>query len=143
MDFIGSGGDPRYFNRYAYTANDPINMIDPDGRQFDPSSNNMVTSQADLIKGAHEVITKPAIDFFTEDAIDSVTSLAQGDVKGAGISLGMALIKPAKILDKANDVRKSLPKPPTGRGSVPKADRDPKRKFTPNERAAKRDAQGG
>lgn len=37
----------------------------------------------------------------------------------------------------------SLPKPPTGKGSVPKADRDPKRTWTPAERATKRDAQGG
>ena len=26
-------GDPGYFNRYAYTMNDPINLIDPDGKQ--------------------------------------------------------------------------------------------------------------
>lgn len=34
MDFVGSGGDPRFFNRYSYTANDPINLIDPDGAVF-------------------------------------------------------------------------------------------------------------
>ena len=27
-------GDPRFFNRYVYTFNDPINAIDPDGGQF-------------------------------------------------------------------------------------------------------------
>ena len=26
-------GDPGYFNRYAYTMNDPVNRIDPDGRK--------------------------------------------------------------------------------------------------------------
>ena len=26
-------GNPSYFNRYAYTLNDPINLIDPDGQQ--------------------------------------------------------------------------------------------------------------
>ena len=26
-------GNPGYFNRYAYTMNDPINLIDPDGRE--------------------------------------------------------------------------------------------------------------
>ncbi len=34
VTFMDSGGDPRYFNRYAYTANDPINATDPTGRQF-------------------------------------------------------------------------------------------------------------
>jgi len=27
-------GGPAYFNRYAYTANDPVNMVDPDGRAW-------------------------------------------------------------------------------------------------------------
>jgi RHS repeat-associated protein len=27
-------GDVRFFNRYAYTANDPVNHVDPDGRVF-------------------------------------------------------------------------------------------------------------
>ncbi|WP_427452963.1 RHS repeat-associated core domain-containing protein [Litorimonas sp. WD9-15] len=31
-------GDPRYFNRYAYTANDPVNLIDPTGEAFGVAS---------------------------------------------------------------------------------------------------------
>ncbi len=38
--------------------------------------------------------------------------------------------------------KKALPTPPKGPGSVPKADRDPKRLFTPAEREAKRAQQG-
>ena len=35
VGFIGSGGNPRHFNRYAYSYNDPINLFDPDGRKPD------------------------------------------------------------------------------------------------------------
>ena len=45
VDFIGSGGDPRYFNRYSYTANDPINMIDPDGEQTVTYGSNVQPKQ--------------------------------------------------------------------------------------------------
>lgn len=42
-------GKPEYFNRYSYTANDPINFTDPDGRTTCPgspecSANNISTS---------------------------------------------------------------------------------------------------
>lgn len=34
VDFMGSGYNPAYFNRYAYSGNDPINNLDPDGQFF-------------------------------------------------------------------------------------------------------------
>jgi len=32
--FLSQGLDPDYFNRYMYTANNPVNAIDPDGRKI-------------------------------------------------------------------------------------------------------------
>lgn len=31
MDFLGSGGNPAFFNRYAYVLNDPVNKLDLTG----------------------------------------------------------------------------------------------------------------
>ncbi|MCI5045869.1 MAG: RHS repeat-associated core domain-containing protein [Aquisalinus sp.] len=32
VGFVESGEDPRFFNRYVYTFNDPVNLTDPTGR---------------------------------------------------------------------------------------------------------------
>ena len=61
----------------------------------------MVSTQGEVLGAAHAAITKPALDFFREDAIDSVHAIARGDVKGAVVDLGLALYKPAKALYKA------------------------------------------
>jgi len=97
-------GNPSSFNRYAYVSNNPIKFIDPDGRyQFDPSSNNMVDTQGEILYAAHEAITKPAIDFLTEDIIGFVKAVGDGDVKEASKSAVNATLKPVKA---ANKLRK-------------------------------------
>jgi len=57
-------GEPGMFNRYAYTLNDPINKIDPDGRYYyNPiTNNNLIDTQGEILYAAHEAITKPAIE---------------------------------------------------------------------------------
>ena len=102
-------GNPSSFNRYAYVSNNPIKFIDPNGQyQFDPSSNNMVQTQGEILAMAHAEIGQPVIDFFTEDAIDSVHAIARGDVKGAVVGLGLAIFKPAKMVDKAIDTTEKV-----------------------------------
>ena len=34
---VGNAYDPQSLNKYGYVRNDPVNRIDPDGRQFDPT----------------------------------------------------------------------------------------------------------
>jgi len=50
MDFMGSGGNPQYFNRYAYTFNDPVNHLDPDGNIVETvwDAGNVVVGVASL-----------------------------------------------------------------------------------------------
>ena len=42
----GNLGSPQSFNRYVYTTNDPINLVDPDGKLSDRLSNSMKSSDA-------------------------------------------------------------------------------------------------
>ena len=51
VGFLESEGDPRYFNRYSYTANDPINLIDPDGQKF-VIDDKLTDEQQESIRGA-------------------------------------------------------------------------------------------
>jgi uncharacterized protein RhaS with RHS repeats len=56
-------GGVAYFNRYAYTANDPVNMVDPDGRSPCPGSERNTCIQADTFKeersGGQDVALSP------------------------------------------------------------------------------------
>jgi hypothetical protein len=80
----------------------------------------------------------------TDDSIKPVT--LDVDLIGAGIGAGLkaGLLVVAKLGEKG--VAKALgsvPKPPTGKGATPLADRDSKRVWTKSENQAKLDAQGG
>lgn len=125
-------------NLYAYVHNDPVNATDPTGMfSWYPGYNQ----QADLVSGS---ILNTAADF----------TPVVGDIKG----IGEAIIDPSAsniagaavgivpvVGDAASKIIKkgALPKPPTGPGAVAKPDRDPKRTFSPSDRAVKRQEQGG
>lgn len=98
------------------------------------------------------------------DVLNAGISAGRGDWTGAGLSVAAAVpfagaaanatrlgrtvarhgddvVDLGQAAEGASRVG-SLPKPPRGKGSVPKSQRDPRRAWTPKERAAKRKTQG-
>jgi len=53
---FGQTGDPAYFNRYSYTANDPINLIDANGMCFNVPGSGC--SYKDFFKSAANTVVK-------------------------------------------------------------------------------------
>jgi len=85
--------DPRYFNRYAYAANDPINMIDPDGQAFGLASKVIKV----IIKGGDigSVVAGAVAD--TKTLTGKNVSL--GRRIGAGASLATEIFSPVSARD--------------------------------------------
>jgi hypothetical protein len=121
------------FNRYAYAKNSPYKYVDPDGR------NAMIACVAGpvpcLVGAAITAVAAVAIVVKGQDVIHSVAKTEPKKQESSSSDSTKAETKNVGISS-------TLPKPPTGAGSVPKADRDPKRYFTPGERDAKREEQG-
>lgn len=141
------------FNRYRYANGNPYKFKDPDGRIVET-----VWDVANIAMGATSAYSN-----FSEGnvgagivdsigvAIDTAAAVVPFVPGGAG-----AAIKAARGLEKAVDGSRAadklgdagrmvgdLPKPPTGPGSVPIAQRDPQRRFTESARESKRAEQGG
>jgi RHS repeat-associated protein len=77
-----------------------------------------------------------------QDSPEDKLNRAYGAAAGAVVAV-VAGVLSGKAQKAANGHKVgTLPKPPTGPGAVPKAERDPKRVWTPTERDAKRSAQG-
>jgi len=64
-------------------------------------------------------------------------------VRGEGSEAAGVLVHNSTGAEVASEMVGNLPKPPRGKGSVPKAERDPQRTFSPSQRDAKRTEQGG
>ena len=144
IDPVGFSPDmPFMFGRYTYVGNDPVNGIDPDGRILGKAIKfirNTIKAGGNPLKGGKDTIAGAAEDIGT-----LVDGQLNADDAAAVVSLVTGLDKKdqAAIKGAAKNVKNKLPKPPTGKGSVPKSERDPKRTFSPDERAAKRQEQGG
>ena len=75
---FGMTGDPRYFNRYAYTFNDPINLIDSDGRN--PAIDRRADAAFEIARAAAAQVPG-AINDFQGNLNDMVKSNTIGNDK--------------------------------------------------------------
>jgi len=74
-------GHPGMFNRYAYTINDPINMTDPDGRQFTDVRGHV---EAQVKRDTAMAIFKKHHAHAKNAGTLAQQQIAKGDFKSAG-----------------------------------------------------------
>jgi RHS repeat-associated protein len=145
-------------NLYAYVGNDPVNKGDPSGAQSLPLQDN--EKDSDGIRSYKEQLretllesARQGVQTWLDVSANSFFLTAGGPAESADIVV-TAIAERSSWLGKVwNGVKGlfrgeakaegALPKPGSGPGTVPRAERDPKRFFSPTERAARRDAQGG
>lgn len=120
------------FNLYAYVGNDPINAVDPSG-------NFCQVTIASVKVDVCDIVLEEIKDFVIDDTADDLENIAKEKTVESVAVAACGIAKPCKAAKKV--VKPLLPKPPRGKGKIPPQDRDPKRRFTPKERAAKRQEQ--
>ena len=131
----------KLFGRYTYVDNNPYSKVDPDGREPGEVAYGI---------GAGLVFSRENAQILAEVEASVGNTRAAGAI-AAGQALKEIIKSPAnidgqKVTQAAGILLVAklgrLPKAPTGPGTVPKSERDPKRLFTPAEREAKRAEQG-
>lgn len=124
---------------YAYVGNDPLNHNDPTGAIIDTIADIGFIAY-DLYQIATGGATATNVAALAADVVGAV---APG-ITGLGASIrAVKSVEQTAVRESAEATTSGLlTRVPTGHGSVPKAERDPQRFFTPAEREAKRSEQG-
>jgi len=88
--FEGSGDDPLSLHKYLYAGNEPINRIDPSGRDFDLASlsvNVAISSTIDAISGFRANGIKGAVEGAVKGAVIGAAFFAFGSTISSGAKL--------------------------------------------------------
>lgn len=102
MTFLDTG-NPQFFNRYSYTFNDPINLIDPNGE----SPAKVVRFGVKVVKHKGDV-KKAGRETFMEIS-ESIGELADGDVSIDDVFAVIDLLSPVST-DEIGDAGKAVKK---------------------------------
>jgi RHS repeat-associated protein len=161
-------GNPQNLNLYSYVENNPTTMGDPDGHDCPPC----VAVIEDIFAFAGEGAKEGAAAGPEGALIGAGLGLGIGVVANGGGRSPAGYVPGGSLTDENGnsifqmskqgsnaqgtqsaqtgqstpaqpDGTNGLPKPPTGKGSTPPEDRDPKRTFTKSERQEKLDQQNG
>jgi uncharacterized protein RhaS with RHS repeats len=128
-------------NLYEYVGDDPIDSRDPTGNSW----TELGFLALDVIQTVSDIRHGASVGELINDGVNIALDVEPipglREIKGA--VQGVRALERSAQARRAAQHAERLPKPPTGRGAVPKSQRDPKRTWTAAERAAKRDAQGG
>lgn len=129
--------NPHSFNRYAYANNNPYKYVDPDGKLPVLALIPLALKIADIAITAHAIHGAYQGTGIIGAAKELGSSMASNAIPG---------LKTAKhageIASTGKGFKSLLPSVPKGPGSVPPAERDPIRFYTPPVREAKRAEQG-
>jgi RHS repeat-associated protein len=161
-------GNPQSLNLYSYVQNNPTTVGDPDGHcpwcpvveevLESPEGQAAVDWGAHLLAGAGALLTAAAAALENGPGTDVIPGLDPGpglaaqqlrEAQSANAQQAQSA-QPAQASQSSQstpaqppDGTSGLPKLPTGKGSVPPEQRDPKRVWTKAENKRKLDQQGG
>jgi RHS repeat-associated protein len=130
-------------NLYAYVGNDPVDHTDPTGDSTLGTIGDIALGFVPIVGDALNIRDAYRNPTRTNIAIAVIGIVPELGEVGAIRRAVRGINRAERIAAQEARAAGRLPKPSSGPGRVPRAERDARRTFSPSERAAKREAQGG